>query len=54
VHDLLLPFTRRIQAIRQSEHPRSQVMSHDRLVATGPYSRLDPGAVAEQLTRRRR
>lgn len=50
MHDVLLLCTSRIQAIRQSEHPRSQVLSHDQLVATGPYSRLDPGAVAEQLT----
>jgi hypothetical protein len=49
MRDVLLLFTGRILAILSTTEAELEVVSHDDLVATGHYNRLDPQLVAGQV-----
>jgi hypothetical protein len=49
MRDVLLLFTRRTLAILSTDTPELEVVSHDQMVATGGYNRLDALIVGQQI-----
>lgn len=46
--DVVLLFSRRIEAILREQQPQLEVMAHDEIVALGRYNLLDPQRLAEE------
>jgi hypothetical protein len=49
MRDVLVLFTKRVLAILSRYEPELEVVSHDQLVDTGGYNRLDPLVVGQQI-----
>jgi hypothetical protein len=49
MRDVLALFTKRVLAILSRYEPELEVVSHDQLVDTGGYNRLDPLVVGQQI-----